>query len=269
LQDDFNIIATEFGRGLSIVRKGGVLKQAKVWESSFSKRGYVISNPDDPNELEDLKAKRRIADFVLADLLAGKSDEVIYLSTGTTVFQVALALVRSEMRGVSYIETDNAAVFELLCHESVDAAWTRHVGIRVLGGGVDLDHGDILGHVLHESPVDQFGKPRCSIAIIGVKAINRDTGELYSFRQSAAKAWVLNDLKQCEAIVPVTPDKIGSARGDPIYQPNLQGYGQRGKAPERRPIHIVTTQINQKDNEALKRHGYTVHEVLPPLRDAV
>lgn len=256
LQDDFREIEKILAHAVSVRRNGSTLCAVKNHASAFWKKGYFTDDvPTDPVKVQDLEAKRRIAEFVVSKLLVSKRD-VLYLSTGTTVFQVAVALVHSGMGGIGVVLTDNLGIVEFFAHRvDADPGRLSNVDVQIMGGKVDFASADIVSDA-HEVQLSPW---RCSTAVIGATGINPTNGQVHSFHQPLVKKWILDEAMVGQVIFPVAPYKIGVAGGRLIYDPNKTDAGDKRPLQDERKFHIVTTNIDDLFKKKLESHGYVVH----------
>ncbi|UCE60243.1 MAG: hypothetical protein JSU63_00550 [Phycisphaerales bacterium] len=259
LEEDFRQIEKMLGKGATVIRENATLRTSKVAGSAFAKLGYrsVRQEPRGTDADEaDIDDKRRIGEYIVTNLLRKDRDEVIYLSTGTTVYQVALALVQcaaTDTPSVSVMLTDNLPIAELLCQWAHLNHSLSHMAFHILGGKADFKRGDIV----QETDLSQLDPWILSAAVISATGMNPETGQIYSFRQPGMKERVLRDMKMAQVIVPVVPRKFGITGGRLIYDPEKKGE----KEQVGRVYHVVTTSLEKEKKDALKKHNYKVHTV--------
>jgi hypothetical protein len=259
LEEDFRRIEDLLGKGqpFRVIRDGAsTLRWVAAGESAFADLGYCSVGSAPPKLAGETADKQRIGELVVRELL-NADVEVLYLSTGTTVYQVALALLNSERENVSMILTDNAAVVELCCQRSTTDKRLRDnkLLVHLIGGRLFFNPPDIES----ESDLKEFKRWKCSKAVISVTGINPETGQLYSFRLPNAKEQMLLDLDVREVIIPLLPNKIGQAGGRLIHDP-------RDHRQEGRVYRIVTTKLDAGVKVQLEKHRYEVREADPPRR---
>jgi hypothetical protein len=257
LEEDFRRIEALLGNGqpFRVTRDGAaMLRWVPAGESAFAELGYCSAASAPPKLAAETEDKRRIGELVVSELL-NADVEVLYLSTGTTVYQVALALLNSERENVSMILTDNAAIVELCCQRSMTDRRLREnkLLLHLIGGRLSFNPPDIES----ESEFKEFKRWKCSKAVISVTGINPETGQLYSFRLPKTKEEVLLDLDVREVIIPLLPNKIGQAGGRLIHDPRNQNH-------ENRIYRIVTTKLAPGVKAQLEKHRYEVREVDAP-----
>jgi hypothetical protein len=259
LEEDLRELAKLLGAGRSVrvVREGvSTLCWLRAGESSFARKGYCAVDVASEKLRLETEEKRRIGEFIAGRLLDAAM-EVLYLSTGTTVYQVALALLNGKRDNVSVVVTDNMAVVELFCQRALSDERLKQLQLHVLGGRVLFDHADIA----RESEVEHFGRWKCSKAVISVTGINADTGQLYSIREPERKEMLLRDTDIRQVIIPVLPNKMQQGGGRLIHDPREEAQGGHDWKQEGRVYKIVTTRLDAGVRTRLERHGYEVWAV--------
>jgi len=193
--------------------------------------------------------KNRIARFIVDKLLV--EQDVLYLSTGTTVFHVALELLKFPVKKAMTVLSHNLAVVDLFRHQG---RWfplpgnRRPIDLVILGGKADFGAGDIEPD---EEDVSQLERWKCTKAIMSATAINPLTGEVFSYRLPKLKRTVLRNARVSTLIIPVTHDKVSAHTGGQKIP--LPGEGMRKI--------IVTTGLPDDDRRALEGHGFDVPRV--------
>jgi len=258
LEEDFRQIERMLGKGTTVIRENATLRSIKVADSGFARLGYRSVGCDGletKTEEAGIDDERRIGEYIVRRLLRGDRAEVVYLSTGTAVYQVALALVQSDATdtpSVSVILTDNLPIVELLCQWAHRNHKLSDMAFHILGGKADFNTGDIV----QETDLGQLDQWKCSAAVIAVTGVNPVTGQMYSFRQPGMKEKVLRDMKMAQVIIPVVPRQFGITGGRLIYDPERRDTGQEGRV-----YHVVTTSIDERVKQDLAKHDYKVHTV--------
>ncbi len=253
LRKDFEEIAEMLAGPVSVEHKkrsGELLAWRHDRLFGGLRRGRNLE-PASKDEVEaqrrDAEAKLYIGKYVVSRLLADP-DEIVYLSTGTTLFQVAKALVDSDMSNIRVVLTDNLAILNLFFQKSLAKEWPPNFALQLLRGVADFIRGDI-------APMDfkQLAQWDYSTAVVSATAINSSNGRIYSFRQPDTKRAIFDRMSVRRFVIPVKPEKFEARGGEVVHDPE-----QRTQAG--REYHIVTTCIPREHKEALSRY-YKVHEV--------
>lgn len=244
LQEDFRQIEGLMGDFCTVVRpNASTLRRVSL---NLLRK----SNPSDSDP--DLAEKRRIGRTVLK--LLGPGEEVVYLSTGTTVEVTAQALLHRDKHSVSVVLTDNFKVTDLFrLRAPVDPKMNR-MRLVVLGGTAVYEFDDIV----QDFDLQQLVQWHCTTAVVSAKAINPATGRIYSTRQPEIKKRIFRDDKYAvpKVIIPVVKEKISPTKGGlSIYDP----HEKHGTFEDREYL-IVSTNLEPKVREALVNHGYKVHD---------
>jgi DeoR/GlpR family transcriptional regulator of sugar metabolism len=207
--------------------------------SAFEHLGYAVAfDPGSPTE-----EKNRIAKYIVDRLLVAQ--DIIYLATGTTVFQIGVELLKSEAGKVNTVLTHNLAIVDLWHGQGrLFPRRQNPIDLIILAGKADFDQGDIVS----DEDLSLLNEWQCTKTIMSCTALDAATGQFFSFRQPNLKKTVLRNMRGGKLIIPVTTDKIGSEAG-----------GQRIPLPDVEKI-VVTTALRDEDRAALEAKGFQVHE---------
>jgi hypothetical protein len=238
--EDFKAIISMFSTATVIPANDGVLEFRGI-------EAFGAYGPKHP-------AKHAIAKLIIDQFLNNNNDEVIYLSTGTTVYHVANALVAAieskTITSVRRILTDNLAIVDLFCQRATRNHRLKDVVLTIIGGDADFEKGDVaLGKTFAQLSQWEF-----STAIVSATKINPLTGTICSFRQPETKVRFFKDVAVGQLIIPVLSNKISrKAGGRIIFRPqsiNDPRSDQVGKPPT--PI-IVTEKLEEPIIKMLRR----------------
>lgn len=207
------------------------------------------------------KGKRAIARLIVDEYL-NNPKEVAYLSTGTTVYEAAVALLGAVEKGdksnIDRIVTDNLAVVDLFCSRARESERIRKIKFTIIGGTADFDQGDVA---LEEDTFTQLEGWEFSTAVVSATKINEDTGTICSSRQPGTKIRFFRTAVVGQFIIPVTSEKISpKAGGKLVYDPNPR------KSETTRKHVVVTDRLDAKVKEKLEQ-WYAVR-VAPPVVDS-
>jgi DeoR/GlpR family transcriptional regulator of sugar metabolism len=207
--------------------------------SAFEHLGYAVAfEPGSPTE-----EKNRIAKYIVDQLLVAQ--DIVYLATGTTVFQIGVELLRSEASKVNTVLTHNLAIVDLWRGQGrLFPRRQNPIDLIILAGKADFEQGDIVS----DEDLSVLSEWQCTKTFMSCTALNAATGQVFSFRQPNLKKTVLRNMRGGKLIIPVTTDKIGSEAG-----------GQRIPLPDVEKI-VVTTALPNKQRAALEAHGFQVRE---------
>jgi DeoR/GlpR family transcriptional regulator of sugar metabolism len=168
-------------------------------------------------------AKKAIADLIVEEFL-GRKNEVVYLSTGTTVYEVSRSLVDAIDQGkkdIRIILTDNLAIVDLFCRRARSSARLQKVELVILGGTAKFGDGDIA----LETTFAQLTQWEYSTAIVSATKVNPWTGMICSFRQPETKKKFFTGVVVGQLIIPVESSKIentdeGGGGGYIVHNPS-------------------------------------------------
>jgi hypothetical protein len=200
--------------------------------------------------------KNRIGRFTARRLAAtGGRSEVLYLSTGSTVREVAESLFNEHVDKISFVLTDNFAIACLWWQHARRDGLARLPQLYILGGTLDFLRADVM----QPRGKGQLDHWKCSTAVVSATGVNPRTGEIYSFRQEETKREFFKDASVQRVIIPVTSDKFEVLGGKMIFDPNDKNVKPDTGDYERK-YEIVTTKIEPSICEQLKKY-YEVHVV--------
>ncbi len=218
--------------------------------SHFAYEGHGYTVQLDPNEKPS--EKTRIARYIVEHILG--CNEVLYLSTGTTVFQVAVELFNTGAKDVNVILTHNLPVIDYWQRKlSLGEQAPELVDFVILGGSVKFHRGEIDARA---DVSEQLKGWNCTKTIMSCTAIKPETGEVDTVYLPDMKASVLQSGRGGTLVMPVTSKKLEEeeeeAGGKPILTPKTDNL--------KRKI-IVTSRIRPETRLLLEGHGFEVHEV--------
>jgi hypothetical protein len=167
---------------------------------------------------------------------------VFYLSTGTTVFEVAVALFDAVEKGAwsdVTVVTDNLAVVDLFCRRTAPKdTLLRNIAFTIIGGTADVKKGDVaLGDTDTFAQLRQYAY---STAIVSATKVDAETGTIWSTRQPGTKQRFFKGIAGQgtwvgKLVIPVTHEKFEGDRGGLlIYDPENDKSGTERK-------HIIVT----------------------------
>jgi DeoR/GlpR family transcriptional regulator of sugar metabolism len=193
-------------------------------------------------------AKKAIADLIVEDFF-GRKNEVVYLSTGTTVYEVSRSLVDAIENGkkdIRIILTDNLAIVDLFCRRARSSARLQKVELVILGGTAKFGDGDIA----LETTFAQLTQWEYSTAIVSATKVNPWTGMICSFRQPETKKKFFTDVVVGQLIIPVESSKIeskdeGGGGGYIVHDPSTAALRNNKK------FSVVTERLDAEIAEQL------------------
>jgi DeoR/GlpR family transcriptional regulator of sugar metabolism len=214
--------------------------------------GEPVACGDQADSL-DRKRIGRFAAKLLAE--AGGRGQVLYLSTGRTVREVAASLLNDHIDKLSVVLTDNFAIACLWRQYASRDGSSRLPQLYILGGILDFSRDDVM-QPRGKGNLDHW---KCSTAVVSATGVNPRTGEIYSFRQEETKREFFKDASVQRVIIPVTADKFEVLGGRMIYDPNDRPVNT-GTRDDDRKYEIVTTKIEAGVKTSLSKF-YQVHVV--------
>lgn len=239
LEGDFQELSKLFGKSVELTASGEEVRILSA--NAFAHLGYGLKEP----------RKCAIARLIVDKFLT-KKNKVAYLSTGTSVFEVATVLLEKVEEGnceLTDIVTDNLAIVDLFCNRARHSPHVRNITLTILGGEADFGQGDVsLGDT------SQLQEWEFSTAVVSATKINPTTGKISSSRQPRTKRKFFETGVVGQLIIPVTSDKISSkAGGKVIFDP------RSGNEQEDKKKVIIVTESMDEDVKARLQPWYDVH----------
>lgn len=212
------------------------LADYRAWE----RRGFTVGF--EPGSRTD--ELNRIAKCVVGELLS--YPDVVYLGAGTTVFQVAVELLKCSERRAEKVVTDNLAVVELFRNrERLIRGSSDPPELVVLGGVAKFDK----AHISLDDNLLQLQGIRVTKTIMSCTSFVPRTGVITSNTLALQKGMVLQGMTDGALIIPAEGGKKDQG-GNKLTLPDA-GVTR----------HIVTSGLFGTEEEQLRGHGFQVHTV--------
>jgi hypothetical protein len=248
------VLATDFSKLMDMVGGGWTINQPRPntlelhnrSRSSFAELGYG----------EDAEDKQRIAKYIVENYIQNPH-EVVYLSTGTTVFEVGVALITAVAEGkkdnIRVILTDNEAIREFFVRRASTNTNLRAVNFPILQGTIDYSHADFK-----LENFDQLAQWEFSTAVVSATRVNPWSGRISSYRQPKTKQSFFSGVTVDKVLIPVLPEKITrSGGGLVVYDPDEHEHA------DDREYCIITTALPEHVIKSLEAKRYKVRRCSP------
>lgn len=220
-----------------LAREGSTLRVVTPRQLAYEDLGYEIDS-------ESTREKKAIAQYIVDRLLV--ETDMVYLSTGTSVYQVAVAILDCPTNKASTILTQNLAIVDLWRHQGgLLPRRQKPIRFRILGGWANFDE----AHIDPDTSALRLGGWKCTKTIMSCTALDPTTGEIRSDRQPELKREVLRSAHVGELIIPVTRAKIDEKAGGELIP--LPGAKTRNI--------LVTSKLTDDERDSLKRAGFDPH----------